>query len=250
MINILMPMAGKSLFFDNPGFHYPKPLIEIQGKTMVELAINNYRLVKEKHKFIFVVNKNDCVRYHVDNVLSLVTDHNCEIIRLTNETKGAACSALMAVDYIDSDDKLIITNSDQIIDVDLNEILASFDKRNLDAGVVCFNTVHPRWSFVRTDEHLAIIEAAEKRPISNKAIAGFYYFKKGSMFVEAAMASIEKGASVDGIFYVAPVINELILKSMNLGIYEIDNSKYHTFYSPQKIEEFETRGRQTCRENS
>lgn len=242
MINILMPMAGKSVFFEAPEYHYPKPLIEIKGKTMVEWAINNYQGLKEKRRFIFIVNTKDCVKYHLDNVLTLLTHNNCVIIKLEKETKGAACSALMAVDHMDNDDKLVIVNSDQIIDDNINRVLSSFDKKKCDGGVICFNTVHPRWSFVRPGKDNTILEAAEKRPISNKAIAGFYYFRKGRYFVEAAMASIEKGASVDGVFYIAPALNELVLRQRRLGIYETANEKYHTFYSPQKIEEFESRG--------
>lgn len=239
MINILMPLAGRSVFFDGPEYHYPKPLIEIHGKTMIEWAINDYKKIREEKRFIFIVNASDCSKHHIDNVLSLLTDHQCEIIRLEKETKGAACSALMAIDYIDNEDRLIIGNSDQIFDEDLNAVLKFFEKRGADGGVICFNTVHPRWSYVRLDDNSKIVESAEKRPISTKAIAGFYYFKKGKSFVSAAMRSIEKGASVDGIYYIAPVFNEMVLESKNLEVYETDSDKYHTFYSPQKIEEFE-----------
>lgn len=241
MLNILMPIAGRSGFFDSPEYQYPKPLIEIKGKTMIEWAVNDYLKVKEDKRFIFIVNTADCAKYHIDRVLSLLTDNQCEIIRLEKETKGAACSALMAIDYIDNDDKLVIGNSDQIFDINLNDVLKHFEKRNVDAGVISFNTVHPRWSYVRLTEDQKIIEAAEKRPLSKEAVAGFYYFNKGKFFIESAMNSIEKGASVEGAYYIAPVFNELILQSKNLEVYKINNNKYHTFYSPQKIEEFEQR---------
>jgi len=239
MINILMPIAGRSAFFDNAEYHYPKPLIEIKGKTMIERAIHDYKKIRGEKRFIFVVNANDCDKYHMDNVLMLLTDGQCEIIRLEKETRGAACSALMAIDFIDSEDRLIIGNSDQIFDEDLNAVLKFFEKKKADGGVICFETVHPRWSYVRLDEGKRIIEAAEKRPISTKAIAGFYYFRQGAFFVDAAMRSIEKDASVDGAYYIAPVFNELVLQSKILEVYDIGQEKYHTFYSPQKIEEFE-----------
>lgn len=239
MTNVLMTMAGKSAFFDSPEFIYPKPLIEIQGKTMIEMAINNYKGISGDIRFIFVVNSRDCTKYHLDNVLGLLTDGKCEIIRINSETKGAACSALMAIDTINNDDTLIIANSDQVIEEDINKALKLFKKNTFDSAVITFSTVHPRWSYVKVDGNGMIIEAAEKRPISKKAIAGFYYFSKGKYFVEAAMRSIEKNASVDDVFYVAPTLNELILKGMRLGTYEIANAKYHTFYSPQKIEEYE-----------
>jgi len=241
MINILMTMAGKSNFFDSAEFIYPKPLIEIRGKSMVELAIENYSQIGDKVKYIFIVNALDCSKYHLDNVLKLLTNEECEIIKIGSETKGAVCSALLAIDIINNENPLVIANSDQVIEEDINKVLAYFKDKDFDAGVITFETVHPRWSYVKVDNRDMIIEAAEKRPISKKAIAGFYYFKRGGYFVEAAMRSIEKDANVEGSYYVAPTLNELILKGMRLGFYNIDSNKYHTFYSPQKISEYENR---------
>jgi dTDP-glucose pyrophosphorylase len=236
-----MPMSGKSVFFEGPEYQFPKPLIEINGKSMVQLAIDNFGSVTKQKNFIFIVSASDCTKYHIDNVLELLTDMNCRIVRLNGQTKGAACSALAAIEYINNNTKLIVSNSDQIIEEDINDILYFFEKNDVDAGIVCFETVHPRWSFVRLDESGKVIEAAEKRPISKHGIAGFYYFKRGSDFVRAAMRSIEKDANVEGLFYIAPTINELVLENKNIRVYMIENDKYHTFYAPQKIQEYEKR---------
>lgn len=238
MLNILIPMAVKSAFFEGKEYPFPAPLIEVGGKSIIELALENYKALKEPKRFIFVVTKTDCAKYHIDSVLHLLTNGNCEIVKLHGETKGAACSCLMAIKHINNDEQLVIANGDQIFDDDISVPL-NYLKKNVDAGAICFNTVHPRWSYVRLDENDRIIEAAEKRPLSNNAIAGFYYFKKGRDFVEAAMSSIRKDASVNGIFYVAPTLNELVLEGKKLGIYKIDNKRYHTLYSPQKIQEYE-----------
>jgi len=241
MINILLPMAGKSQFFEPPEYPFPLPLIEIFGKTVIQMVIENLITIREKKRFIFCVNENDCTKYHLDNVLNLLTLNNSAIIKLRNETKGAACSALFAIEYINNDQPLIIANSDQIIDENLSNIVANFKEKDADAGVICFESIHPRWSYIRLDSHGMVCETAEKRPLSKNAIAGFYYFKQGKLFVDAVMESIRKDAHVDGKFYIAPTLNELILKDMKVVYYKIDNVKYHTFYSPQKIEEFKKR---------
>ncbi len=239
MINILIPLAGKTVFFDTAEYPFPKPLIEICGKPMIELLIGNFMAINKERKFIFIVNQSDCEKYHLDNTLKLLTDYNCEIIKVSGETKGAACSVLLAVEYINNDNELVISNGDQLIDRDLNEVLEHFEKRKVDAGVICFESVHPKWSYVQLDEDGKIMEMAEKRPISKNAIAGFYYFRQGCDFVNSAMKSIEKGASVNGIYYIAPTFNELILENKHLEIFRIESSQYHSFYSPQKISEYE-----------
>jgi dTDP-glucose pyrophosphorylase len=172
-------------------------------------------------------------------VLRLLTKGNCHIIRLKGDTKGAVCSALMAIEHINNQDELVIVNADSIIEHDLNQALNYFRSEKADGGVISFNSVHPKWSYVRLDDKGKIVEAAEKMPISTDAIAGFYYFGKGTYFVDSAMKSIEKEASVNDLYYIAPVFNELVLSNMNLLSYKIPKTQYHSFYSPQKIKEYE-----------
>jgi dTDP-glucose pyrophosphorylase len=238
-LNILLPLAGPSIFFNKEEFVFPKPLIEINGKTMIQHVIENLNRIRAKKKFIFVVNAEDCKKYHLDNVLKLLTDNSCKIVYVQNATKGAVCSALLAIEEIDADTPLVIANPDQIIDENLENILEYFQDHQCDSGVISFNTVHPRWSYIRLDTQDRIIEAAEKRPISKHAIAGFYYFAKGKHFVKSAMDLIEKASHVNGLYYISMTLNELILDGKKLMAYHLDTHKYHTFYSPQKIEEYQ-----------
>lgn len=237
MINILIPLAGKNQFFPEAEYPFPKPLIEFNGKTMIEHIIDNFVTIEKEKQFIFIVNSEDCKKYHLDNVLNILTNHTCKIIKLDNETKGAACSAMMAVEYIDNDTPLIISNADQLFDICLDEVISNFEKS--DAGVITFESIHPRWSYVRLDSENKVTETAEKRPISKSAIAGFYYFKNGKDFISSSSKMIKKDASVNGLYYVSPVLNEMVLENKIIDIFKIENEKYHTFYTPQKIKEYE-----------
>ena len=239
MLNILIPISGTSRFFDENEYKYPKPLIEIKGKPMIEWVISNLSSISSEKRFIFVVNKKDCIKHHLDDVLYLLTKGNCQIIKIDNDTKGAACSCLMAIEHIDSAEPLVISNGDQVVDADLNTILDHFRKADCAAGVVTFEAVHPKWSYVRLDETDCIIESSEKRPLSRHAIAGFYYFKKGQDFVKSAMNSIKKDANVDGIYYIAPTMNEMVLEGKRMITYPISVENYHNFYSPQRIKDYE-----------
>jgi NDP-sugar pyrophosphorylase family protein len=237
MINILIPLAGSNQFFNEAEYPYPKPLIEINNKTMIEHVINNFDTIKEEKKFIFVINSSDCKKYHLDNVLNILTNNNCEIIKIDHQTKGAVCSTMMAIEHINNDDKLIIANADQIFEDNIADIIFNF--KNSDGAVITFNSIHPRWSYIKLDEDNNIVETAEKRPLSNNAIAGFFYFKNGKDFIECAMSMIQKDSNVNGLYYISPTFNEMVLLNKKLTIYKIDNDKYHTFYTPQKIQEYE-----------
>lgn len=237
MINILIPLAGTNQFFSESEYPYPKPLIEINDRTMIEHVISNFDSIKKEKQFIFIVNSEDCKKYHLDNVLNLLTNHTCKIIKIDSETKGAACSAMMAIEYINNETPLIIANADQLFDDKLEDLISDFYE--YDGGVISFDSIHPRWSYARLDDENHIVETAEKRPLSKHAIAGFFYFKEGKDFIASAMNMIKKDASLNGLYYISPTLNEMVLQNKKLIVKKIDNDKYHTFYTPQKIQEFE-----------
>ena len=91
----------------------------------------------------------------------------------------------------------------------------------------------------RLNEKNKVTETAEKRPISKSAIAGFYFFKRGSDFINASSKMIKKDANLNGLYFISPSLNELVLENKLIDIYKIDNEKYHTFYTPSKIKEYE-----------
>jgi len=242
MLNILIPMGAQSVFFEQDPSPYPKPLAEINGKPMVQHVIENLQTLDCEKRFIFILRDEDCSRYHLDSSVRLLCDghsHGCQIIRTMRPTQGAACSALLAIDLIGNDAPLLIANGDQLFDADLNALLRDIEAQQADAACLTFDSLHPRWSYVRLENGNDIVETAEKHPISRHAIAGFYYFARGSDFVLAAQRSIAKDASVDGVFYIAPVMNELILQNKRLKALPLPPGSYHTFYTPKKIEEYE-----------
>lgn len=237
MLKIIIPLAGSSEIFQKAGYLYPKPLIEIKGIPMIQRVIDSTKTINTHYKIIFIIKEEDATKFHLDNTLKLL-EPECEIIKIKNITKGGLCSVLMAIDKIEKKDSLLILNSDQIIEEDFFKISNYWIENDSDVGVVTFTSVHPRWSYVLTNGK-EIIQTAEKNPISNKAIAGYYYFKSAELFFDYAFNTILNDVQIDGLFYVSPVINEYVLKNKNVNFYEIDNSKYHSFYSPKLISEFE-----------
>jgi NDP-sugar pyrophosphorylase family protein len=237
MLKIIIPLAGSSEIFQKAGYIYPKPLIEIKGIPMIQRVIDSIKTLNSPYEIIFIVKEEDTIKYHLDNTLKLL-ESNCEIVKIKNITKGGLCSVLMAIDKIDKEDSLLILNSDQIIEEEFSRINNYWVENDADVGVVTFTSVHPRWSYILTEDG-EIIQTAEKNPISNKAIAGYYYFKSAELFFECAFKTILNDVQIEGLFFVSPVINEYVLRNKKVNFYEIQNTQYHSFYSPKLITEFE-----------
>ena len=198
-------MAGIGSRFKEKGYTFPKPLIEVHQKPMIQVVIENINI---EANYIFLVLKDHYEKYNLKSFLRSLKP-NCKIVIVDKITEGAACTALLAKEYINNNSMLLIANSDQYIEWNASEVMYSLMKPNIDGGVLCFNSNHPKWSYVLEKDN-KIIEVAEKKPISNIATVGIYYWRKGSEFIKFAEDMIDKNIRTNNEFYICPVFNEAI----------------------------------------
>lgn len=237
-MQILMPIASRSQFFPEQEYFFPKPLIEIAGKPMIDCVVSALRSTISGARFCFIISADDARRFSLDETLMIVGGPGTKVIQRVGETKGGLCSALLAGDEIDLDEPLVICNSDQIIDAPLMEILEKFRTDDVASGVVTFRSVHPRWCYVVPEGEGRVAQAAEKRVASDIAVAGFYYFRRAGDFFAAARRAILNGDDVEGQYYFSAALNQIILRDEEVAYVKIEASKYYSFYSPEKIAEF------------
>jgi HAD superfamily hydrolase (TIGR01509 family) len=217
-LNVLIPMAGSGTRFQQVGFTFPKPLIEVNGKPMIQVVVENLNL---DARFIYVVQKTHYEEYNLKYLLNLITP-GCQIVQVEDKTEGAACTSLLASKFIDNDQPLLIANSDQFIEWNCSEVLFGFQSDALDGGIVTFKSTHPKWSFVKIGESGFVSEVAEKKVISDQATAGIYFWKTGKEYVRYARQMIEKNIRTNGEFYIAPVFNEAIADGMKIRATRIE----------------------------
>ena len=217
-LNILIPMAGAGSRFEQAGYTFPKPLIDVKGRPMIQVVVENLNI---KANFIYVVQKQHREKYNLDTLLNLITP-GCKIVETEGMTEGAACTALLAKKYIDNNNPLFFANSDQFVEWDSNEFLYKMNETDSDGGIVTFKATHPKWSFAKLNNEGLVTEVAEKNPISDIATVGYYYWKSGSDFVKYAEQMIDNDIRVNNEFYVCPVFNEAIKDNKQIRTYNIE----------------------------
>jgi HAD superfamily hydrolase (TIGR01509 family) len=217
-MNVLIPMAGAGSRFAQAGYTFPKPLIEVNSRPMIQVVVENLNI--EAH-FIFLVQKEHYEKYNLKQLLNLITP-DCSIVQVDSLTQGAACTTLLAKHMIDNEEPLLIANSDQYVEWNSNECLYGFTADEIDGGIVTFKATHPKWSFARIGDDGFVSEVAEKNPISDDATVGIYYWKKGSDYVKYAEQMIAKNIRTNNEFYVCPVFNEAIEDHKKIKIKQID----------------------------
>ena len=212
-------------------------IAEHGGRLLIETIADTCAPLQAQ--LVFAMLKSDSRRHHLSGIARLAAP-DCAVVEIEAQTQGAACTALLCIDQIDPDDELIIMNANEIIDADLAAIADGFRERALDAGAITFPSLHPRYSYVQLDQTGQIVQAAEKRPISRSAIAGFFWFRSGADFVEAAQAMIRKDAKIDDHFFISLTLNELILRQKSLGTHEIAPGCYQPLKSSRQVLNYET----------
>ena len=238
-MQVLVPISSRSPFFPEEEYFFPKPLIEVAGRPMIELVITQLRKQLRDTKFIFVIDRTDARKFSIGRAVTLAAGEDTQVIERMGETSGALCSCLLAIDALDPDAPLLISNSDQIISANLGLHIENFQKSGADAGVVTFDSIHPRWSYVVEETANRVAQTFEKKVMSRHAIAGLYYFKTAASFIDAAKKTILGDVNVGGTFFISSAINQVILDGGDVMYSSIDSRQYHSFYAPSRIAEFE-----------
>lgn len=209
VLNIVVPMAGRGSRFADAGYSDPKPLIPVGNRPMIEWVIDNIRPTRS-HRFHFI-----CLSEHLDRYPKVPSKlreicPGCTITPVNTVTEGAACTVLLARDAIDGPAPLMIANSDQIVDLPVDDYLAAGDAPGVSGLIMTFWADDPKWSYCRMRSDGTVAEVVEKKVISNEATVGIYNFASGTDFVRAADRMISRNLRVNGEFYVAPCYNQLI----------------------------------------
>jgi len=229
--NIVLPIAGNGQRFIDHGYKTIKPLIEIEGKYIVEKSMESLDYLDSN--LIFIVRQEHVIEFNIENKLRLKFGENIIVIKVEKITAGALCTCLLAEDFIDNEDHLIIFTPDCYFEPKFH---VKDVEEKYDGIVAVFNSKSPAHSYVILDEHGLVIKAAEKEVISNDAVGGLYYFRHGNTFVKYAKKQIELNIKTKGEYYICPVYNFLIENGLKIGIDR--NTRHEILGTPEDLKKY------------
>lgn len=226
-------MAGRGSRFSSAGYEESKPLIDVDGRPMFMAALGSVSGLAPR-PVIAVVREEQIHRERIDErIRAEVPD--AEIVVLPRMTRGAAESARAATSVLDPARPVVV------LDCDLEFRSTEYDSRvdalsDAPAAVLLTFEAHdPRYSFVRRAADGRVLEIAEKRAISDRAVAGAYGFSSAGLFAEAADAVMGAGLS-DGLgeFYMSAVVSELLRRGADVRAATVDS--YTSFGTPEELD--------------
>jgi len=233
-MNIVFLMGGKNI--DHKDDAYPVYMAEMDEEIVIEKQVSRYRKMCPS-KMVFCVREEDIKNFNADSVIRQSAE-NAICVEISGATAGSVCTALLAAEYIDNDEELVLVSIDELICADPVRMIDSFRGEECDAGVVCFRSVHPRYSFARTDEDGHVCEVVEKNPVSKNALASFYYFRSGRDFIECAKSVVRKDNRVNDSFYISQTMNEMILRRKRIGLHRISNEDFHPLKTEMQLAQY------------
>jgi HAD superfamily hydrolase (TIGR01509 family) len=237
LIQIVVPMAGLGTRFQAAGYSDAKPFIPVLNKPMIQWVVENMTPTQWLHNFTFLCHKN-----HVKNPTYTSRLHSIapksQIVSVLETTEGAACTVLLGVDKLNPSQPLILANSDQWVDIPIDDFIEDAITSGCDGSIMTFKATEDKWSYARLNKMGRVVEVAEKVPISEHATVGIYYFKHAQDFIEAAFSMIRRNIRTKGEFYVCPVYNELISANKRIKIFEINMEKMHGLGTPEDLKSF------------
>lgn len=220
-MNILIPMAGLGSRF--PNSKLPKPLIDVNGIPMIQRAIESMGI---DGNYIFIIRSDHNTQFNLNKKIKDLFP-NSTILNVDYLTEGPACTALIAENFINNNEPLIIANCDQIMHWDSKTFEIFCENYPHDGFVVTYFANTIKNSYVKLDNSGLILLSREKEIISNISTNGIHFWKKGRYFVESAKEMIFlNDRAPNGEFYIAPSYNHLINKGKKIGIFHIPNEQH------------------------
>jgi NDP-sugar pyrophosphorylase family protein len=232
-MKVVIPMAGAGSRFAKQGQLLPKPLIPVQGVTLIEHAIRSFDVDAE---FIFVTRKFDNPDHNVQlsELLKSLRPEHVEI-QLDHVTQGASDSVLAAREYIDNSDPLVVYNCDQILNWDPQEFLTYVQQTECAGAIVLHKSSDPKNSFAQIDKG-QITKVVEKKPVSEHALVGFHYWAHGADFVWSAQQlkqNFQKSGTPE--CYVSETYNYLIQQHARIIPYHVAPHVYVPLGTPEDV---------------
>lgn len=237
-MKIVIPMAGEGSRFVKEGYKLPKPLINVNGKPMIQRVVENLQFDAE---YVFLVRKSHILEFSLDTLLKQLVGGSCSIVPVDSLTEGAACTVLLAEDLINSKDSLLIANADQYVEYDKEDFIyrikSNCAKTKSKDYIWTFEDSNPKWSFAANVKlNDKVLRVAEKKVISKRATCGVYYWNHGEDFISCAKEMIDRNERVNGEFYICPVYNTQIIRGKD--VYSFQVKRMWGLGTPEDLEEY------------
>jgi len=240
-MQLIIPMSGIGKRFSSAGYTTPKPLIEVDGKPMIEHVVELFSGVEN---VTFIINDLHNSTTDMNKILRRIKP-SCKIFEVPCGSKAGPVDVVASIfDKINDHEEVIVSYCDYGAVWSFNAFLENARQTNAAGSIACYRGFHPHmlgsdnYAFVR-EQNGVMLEIKEKEPFTDKrmneyASNGTYYFRSGSILKKYFSKLIESGKTVNGEYYVSLVYNLMVQDSLRVNVFEV--SKMLQWGTPYDLE--------------
>jgi len=243
-MQIVIPMAGQGKRFESSKYKVLKPLIQVDGKPIIEHVIN---LFPGENDIVFICSEEHLATTPLKSVLKSLKPH-ATIATIIPHTLGPTESVLLVKDKIKHSEPIIINYCDFFMDWDYKHFKKKMKKENIDGALVCYKGFHPHllgddfYAGVKTDEHNNFLETKEKYSYTANKMdcwqsTGTYYFSSGSLAIKYLQQVKDKKLLTNGEYYIPLAYNLMQLDNLKSIVYPTQH--FCQWGTPKDLEEYE-----------
>jgi NDP-sugar pyrophosphorylase family protein len=243
-MQIIIPMAGSGARFIRAGYATPKPLIEVDGRPMIEHVV---RMFPGEHDFLFI-----CARNHLEeSPLRAVLENlvpGATIVAIEPHKSGPVYTALAASDSIKETEPVILNYCDAAALWNYADFKRRMNLLACAGSLVAFRGFHPHslgptlYAYIREQKNL-LLEIREKRSFTDQrmneyASTGTYYFRNGALLKDCFHRALERNLQTQGEYYASVPYNLLVEDGLPVHIYEVN--QFTHWGTPEDLAEYQS----------
>ncbi len=214
----LIPMAGFGSRFSKEGYDFPKPFINVNGKSMVSQSV---KCLPETDEIVF-----GCLEKYKNYPIT------GNIVWFDEVPPGQACTTEKLLEKVDKQSFIVSTcdngvfyDSDKFLDLvnDLSNDIIIWSYRNNYTSF--YNPSMYSWIEVDEDQNIKTINVKEfkgSNPIEQYAVVGTMFFRNKEIYLNSLQQLYNKNIKVNNEFYIDSLINESIALGYKVKNFEID----------------------------
>ena len=181
--------------------NFPKPLLEVQGKAILDWLIEDMDAAGEIDEYVVISNHK--FAHHFDEwaakksqKITVVDDGTS-----SNETRlGAVKDIQFAIDALGLDDDMLVIAGDNLLDFRLTKFIAYARKKGTSCIMRYYEASEQKLTkcgVITIDENDKVLSMVEKpaEPQSNWCVPPFYYYTKAD--AKLVKVGIEAGCGTD-----------------------------------------------------
>jgi NDP-sugar pyrophosphorylase family protein len=237
-ISLIIPAAGNGTRFKDAGFKIPKPLISIKKIPMIIWVIENFKLTTLDEVFI-IQKKVDNLSDRLKNYTNMIKP-KINFITIDELSEGPALTVMASSGRVDTENSIIVANSDQYISEHLNSFTTKVRMLQNEGLILTMNASGNKWSYIKQNDEGFVTEIKEKVQISSEATVGVYAWSSFRLLEFSIKLMISANDRTNNEFYVAPSYNYLISNNIKVKAFNVGNhgSSVHGLGTPEDLGSF------------